>query len=58
VQLAWCASARVRRAVFTHCGSEIIRGRRSHGCRRRLRSRFGARARVAIARDGLELTVG
>jgi phosphoribosyl 1,2-cyclic phosphodiesterase len=25
-QLEWCASARVRRAVFTHCGSEIVRG--------------------------------
>jgi hypothetical protein len=26
VQLGWCAGAGVRRAVFTHCGSEIVKG--------------------------------
>jgi phosphoribosyl 1,2-cyclic phosphodiesterase len=25
-QLEWCAKARVRRGVFTHCGSAIVRG--------------------------------
>jgi len=25
-QLAWCAKAHVRRAIFTHCGSPIVRG--------------------------------
>ena len=25
-QLEWCAKAHVRRAIFTHCGSEIVRG--------------------------------
>jgi phosphoribosyl 1,2-cyclic phosphodiesterase len=25
-QLGWCAAANVRRAVFTHCGSPIVRG--------------------------------
>jgi len=26
VQLDWCAKAHVRRAIFTHCGSPIVRG--------------------------------
>jgi len=26
IQLEWCAGANVRRAVFTHCGSPIVRG--------------------------------
>ena len=26
-QLSWCAKAKVRRAIFTHCGSPIVRGR-------------------------------
>ena len=26
VQLAWCAKAKVRHAIFTHCGSPIVRG--------------------------------
>ena len=25
-QLDWCAKAHVRRAIFTHCGSPIVRG--------------------------------
>jgi phosphoribosyl 1,2-cyclic phosphodiesterase len=25
-QLGWCEAARVRRAIFTHCGSPIVRG--------------------------------
>jgi hypothetical protein len=25
-QLRWCATAGLRRAVFTHCGSEIVKG--------------------------------
>jgi hypothetical protein len=26
VQLGWCAKAGIRHAVFTHCGSQIVRG--------------------------------
>ena len=56
-QLNWCASAGVHRAVFTHCGSEIVKGeaRRVAGAVRRLGSKYGIEA--LIAHDGLELTV-
>ena len=55
-QLAWCASAGVRRAVFTHCGSEIVKGdaRRVAAAVRVLGSEHGIEA--LIAHDGLELT--
>jgi phosphoribosyl 1,2-cyclic phosphodiesterase len=56
-QLEWCASARVRRAVFTHCGSEIVRGdaRTVGAAVRSLGSEHGIEA--LIAHDGLELTL-
>jgi phosphoribosyl 1,2-cyclic phosphodiesterase len=51
-QLAWCAKARVRRAIFTHCGSPIVRAPpRSMGALiSRLGQEQGIEARVA--RDG------
>jgi phosphoribosyl 1,2-cyclic phosphodiesterase len=58
VQLAWCASADVRRAVFTHCGSEIVRGdaRTVAAAVGSLGSEQAIEA--LIAHDGLELRLG
>jgi phosphoribosyl 1,2-cyclic phosphodiesterase len=54
-QLGWCAAEAVPRAIFTHCGSQIVRadGRTSAGAVRRLGRAAGVEA--AIARDGLRL---
>ena len=54
-QLAWCSDAGVTRAVFTHCGSEIVGGdERRLGARVRTLARAcGVSARIAY--DGLEI---
>lgn len=54
-QLDWCAAEGVRRAVFTHCGSEIVRGDgRTVAARvRALGLERGVAA--AVARDGQRL---
>jgi phosphoribosyl 1,2-cyclic phosphodiesterase len=56
-QLEWCASAGVRRAVFTHCGSGIVRA--DPGAVARAVQAMGARHGIAsrIAYDGLRMTV-
>lgn len=56
-QLAWCGSAGVRRAVFTHCGSEIVKGnaRTIAGSVRALGSEYGIEA--TVAHDGLGLSL-
>jgi phosphoribosyl 1,2-cyclic phosphodiesterase len=56
-QLEWCGRAGVRRAVFTHCGSEIVKGdaRATAATVRALGLERGVEAR--IARDGLELAL-
>jgi phosphoribosyl 1,2-cyclic phosphodiesterase len=56
-QLEWCASAGVRRAVFTHCGSEIVKGdtRAVTAVVRALGSEYGIEA--LIAHDGLALSL-
>jgi phosphoribosyl 1,2-cyclic phosphodiesterase len=56
-QLEWCASAGLRRAIFTHCGSEIVKGEaRTVAARvRALGREHGIEAR--IARDGLVLAL-
>jgi phosphoribosyl 1,2-cyclic phosphodiesterase len=58
VQLEWCAAAGVRRAVFTHCGSEIVKGdtRTVAATVRALGSEHGIEA--LIARDGFRLALG
>jgi hypothetical protein len=55
-QLDWCATANVRRAIFTHCGSPIVRGdpRASSATVRRLGRERGIDAR--LARDGDRLS--
>jgi phosphoribosyl 1,2-cyclic phosphodiesterase len=56
-QLQWCASAGVRRAAFTHCGSEIVKGdaRTVAAAVRALGAEHGIEA--SIAHDGLELDI-
>lgn len=56
-QLGWCQEAGVARAVFTHCGSEIV-----EGDERTLRARVRAMGRergveAAIAHDGMEMVL-
>lgn len=56
VQLDWCASHGVGRAVFTHCGSEIVRDERAAAARvQALADERGLEA--SIAYDGLALLV-
>ena len=54
-QLGWCEKARVRCAIFTHCGSPIVRGnsRQVERIVRRLGLEWGVNARIAY--DGLTL---
>jgi phosphoribosyl 1,2-cyclic phosphodiesterase len=54
-QLGWCGKERVPRAIFTHCGSGIVKGHARHfdALVRRLGCEHGVDAR--IARDGLKL---
>jgi phosphoribosyl 1,2-cyclic phosphodiesterase len=56
-QLGWCGDAGVRRAVFSHCGSEIVGGdERRLGARiRALARECGVSARIAY--DGLAIEV-
>ena len=56
-QLVWCKKARVRFAIFTHCGSPIVRGdpRQVEAIVRRLGLEQGIEARVAY--DGLTLPI-
>jgi phosphoribosyl 1,2-cyclic phosphodiesterase len=56
-QLDWCAEAGVRRAIFTHCGSEIVRGDAGAvGAKvNALGRERGVEAEIAL--DGMELTV-
>ncbi|MFO7857063.1 MAG: MBL fold metallo-hydrolase [Paracoccaceae bacterium] len=54
-QLTWCADAGIRRALFTHCGRDVVAedGRRAAGRLRRLANERGVEAR--FARDGMEV---
>ena len=56
-QLDWCETAGVRRAIFTHCGSGIVRGetRRLNASVRRLGCEHGVDARLACDGDRLSL---
>lgn len=58
VQLGWCASAGVRRAIFTHCGSSIVRGdaRKLNALIRHLGHECNIDARLACDGDRLALT--
>jgi len=55
LQLGWCEKAGVRQAIFTHCGSGIVRGqaRRLDELVRRLGCEHGIDARLACDGDRL-----
>jgi phosphoribosyl 1,2-cyclic phosphodiesterase len=55
-QLRWCQEAHVQRAVFTHCGSQVVGGgaRRLNGVLRRLGRQHDVDARLAC--DGNRLS--
>jgi phosphoribosyl 1,2-cyclic phosphodiesterase len=57
-QLAWCKQAGIRQAMFTHCGSQIVRGdaRQVGPVVRRLGEELGINA--ALAHDGLSVCFG
>jgi hypothetical protein len=57
VQLGWCAKAGVRRAIFTHCGSPIVRGntRIMNRAVQQLGREYGIDARIAYDGDQLIL---
>lgn len=57
VQLDWCAAAGVRRAIFTHCGSQIVRGDARAVARHVARLGRERAVRAEIARDGLEVVL-
>jgi phosphoribosyl 1,2-cyclic phosphodiesterase len=59
-QLGWCKRASVRRAIFTHCGSPIVRGdaRKLNAALRRLGREHGIEARIACDGDRLSLPNG
>jgi hypothetical protein len=48
-QLGWCKTAKVHHAIFTHCGSEIVKGdaRRLNASVRRLGDEHGIDAHLA-----------
>jgi phosphoribosyl 1,2-cyclic phosphodiesterase len=56
-QLAWCRDSGIPHAIFTHCGSEIVRadGRQSNAAIRRLGRENGVDAR--LAHDGMVLAL-
>jgi phosphoribosyl 1,2-cyclic phosphodiesterase len=56
-QLGWCAAAGVRRAVFTHCGSGIVRAdpREVALAVQEIGREYGVAARIAF--DGLRMTI-
>jgi phosphoribosyl 1,2-cyclic phosphodiesterase len=56
-QLTWCAKAGVPRAIFTHCGSQVIRGE-ADGIVERLRVLAAERGvQAELAYDGMEVVL-
>jgi phosphoribosyl 1,2-cyclic phosphodiesterase len=56
-QLGWCAKHGVPRAVITHCGSEIVTGDESEVVRKLQATATELGLEVAIAYDGMRLTM-
>jgi phosphoribosyl 1,2-cyclic phosphodiesterase len=57
-QLDWCTVHAVRRAIFTHCGSQIVGGDgRSLGAHVRRLGR-GCSVEARVAHDGMKLSLG
>jgi phosphoribosyl 1,2-cyclic phosphodiesterase len=59
-QLDWCEKVDVARAIFTHCGSPIVRGdaRKLNAALRRIGRQHGVEARFACDGDRLSLPDG
>jgi len=59
-QLEWCKQAAVRRAIFTHCGTPVVRGdaRKLNDTLWRLGRKRGVEARFACDGDRLSLPEG
>ena len=60
VQLGWCKTAGIRRAIFTHCGSPIVRGsaRVLSAAIKRLGQEQGIDARLACDGNRVSLSSG
>lgn len=56
-QLATCAEQGVRRAIFTHCGSQIVEGDELQMNRRVRELGAASGVEAALARDGLEVVL-
>lgn len=56
-QVAWCAAAGIPRAIFTHCGSEITKGSVDTTVEKMMQLRRDYGVHVAIAYDGLTITL-
>jgi phosphoribosyl 1,2-cyclic phosphodiesterase len=57
VQLSWCGEAGVRRAIITHCGSQIVKGDEAAMCERLARLGRERGVRVELAYDGMEVVL-
>jgi ribonuclease BN (tRNA processing enzyme) len=59
-QLGWCEEADVGQAIFTHCGSQIVRrdARQMSALIEQLGRQYGVRARLASDGDQISLPVG
>lgn len=56
-QLQWCASARVPRALFTHCGSAIVRGNEAAARRQVQDLALSYSVKADLAHDGLTVVL-
>ena len=54
-QLDWCAEGGVRKALFTHCGSQIVKGDEQAIAQRVHDLGRAVRVQASIASDGLEI---
>jgi phosphoribosyl 1,2-cyclic phosphodiesterase len=56
-QLTWCSEAGVPRAIFTHCGSEIVGGEEDVICSRLEEFARERGVEAALAHDGMEVVL-
>jgi len=56
-QFTWCAREGIPRAIITHCGSEIVTGDESKIEKRLRAMAFKRGVKVALAYDGMRLTL-
>ncbi|MEX2103399.1 MAG: hypothetical protein WD805_05500 [Gaiellaceae bacterium] len=56
-QLDWCAEGGVREALFTHCGSQIVKGDEQAIAKRVHDLGRAVGVRAGVASDGLEVSL-